>query len=309
MCIILERTNLKIALTIGNFDAVHRGHIALVETARQAVGSDGKVEVWSFDPSPVTLLNPNFHLDRITTFSQRMEQLIRAGADVVRQITPTTTLLSQTPEAFIADVVERSSPDIIVEGYGFKFGKDRAGDAQTLQKIGKQYGFSLIEMDGVEVTLSDATTVRASSSQVRELLSSGRVEDAKKMLGRPYSVTGIVTRGDRRGREMGIPTANLSHIETMLPQDGIYAGNAVVDGETYIAAISVGTKPTFSGNTRVFEAHLVSFDGDLEHYNWPLTVTISHWIRNQIAFDSANDLQKQINEDIQLAISLIESTA
>jgi riboflavin kinase/FMN adenylyltransferase len=305
---ISERTSLKTALTIGNFDAVHRGHCALIETARASVGSDGVVEVWSFDPSPVTLLNPSFHLERLTTFARRKQLLLHSGADIVQQITPTTHLLAQTPEQFIADVVARSSPDIIVEGYGFKFGKNRAGDAGTLRTLGKQAGFSLIEMDGVEVTLSDATKVRASSSRVRDLLAEGRVEDAKIMLGRGYSVSGNVTRGDRRGREIGIPTANLPEVETMLPKDGIYAGTAEVDGEMYIAAISVGTKPTFGEHARVFEAHLIAFDGDLEHYEWPLTVTITHRIREQIRFDSVDDLRLQINEDIQSAITLIEST-
>jgi riboflavin kinase/FMN adenylyltransferase len=107
---------------------------------------------------------------------------------------------------------------------------------------------------------------------------------------------------------MGIPTANLSQVKTMLPRDGIYAGSAIVEGELYIAAISVGTKPTFGENERVLEAHLISFDGDLEHYDWPLTVTISHWMREQITFTSIDALRLQIDADIQSTITLIEST-
>jgi len=128
------------------------------------------------------------------------------------------------------------------------------------------------------------------------------------MLGRDVRCSGIVTKGDQRGREMGIPTANLSQVMTMLPRDGIYAGSAVVEGELYIAAISVGTKPTFGENERVLEAHLISFDGDLEHYDWPLTVTISHWMREQITFTSIDALRVQIDADIQSTITLMEST-
>jgi riboflavin kinase/FMN adenylyltransferase len=137
----------------------------------------------------------------------------------------------------------------------------------------------------------------------------GNVEDAATMLGRDVQISGIVAKGDQRGRAMGIPTANLSQVETMLPKDGIYAGTSEVDGETYIAAISVGTKPTFGVHDRVVEAHLIGFDGDLHHYGWSLTVTISHWMREQVTFDSTQGLRTQIEADIQATIKLIESTS
>jgi len=181
--------------------------------------------------------------------------------------------LYQSPESFIADVVAESSPDFIVEGTQFQFGKDRKGTSETLRAIGLNSGFEYIEMDGVEVTLSTGETLRAS----------------------------------RRGREMGVPTANVSQIATMLPKDGIYAGTATVDNKLYIAAISIGTKPTFGENKRVFEAHLISFDGDLNHYEWPLTVTISHRIREQIKFNSMDELRLQIFSDIETATRLTES--
>ena len=106
---------------------------------------------------------------------------------------------------------------------------------------------------------------------------------------------------------MGIPTANLSQVETMLPRDGIYAGTAEVDGETHKAAISIGTKPTFGESARVLEAHLIAFDGALHQYGWALTVTISHWLREQVTFESVDALQMQIEADIQTTINLIES--
>ena len=107
---------------------------------------------------------------------------------------------------------------------------------------------------------------------------------------------------------MGVPTANLSQVGTMLPEDGIYAGSAEVGGKKYTAAISIGTNPTFGEHERVLEAHLISFEGDLEHYGWPLTVTISHWIREQVTFDTMETLKEQIEADIQVAINRIEST-
>ena len=295
------------AVAIGNFDAVHLGHIALLQTARELVGSDGEVEIWSFDPPPVCILAPEVHVDRLTTFEQRTNLLIEAGADTVRKIIPTRELLAQTPEEFISGVVQESSPDVIVEGEGFRFGKDRVGNAETLQRIGKTSGFSLVEVAPVMVALADKSEVRASSSMVRSLLKEGSVEDAATMLQRGVQCSGIVAKGDQRGQSMGIPTANLSQVETMLPRDGIYAGTAEVDGETHKAAISIGTKPTFGESARVLEAHLIAFDGVLHQYGWPLTVTISHWIREQVTFDSIDALRLQIESDIQTTIRLIES--
>lgn len=298
---------MRTAITIGNFDAVHRGHVALVERAREAVGTDGIVEVWSFDPPPVTILNPTFHLNRLTTFELREKLLLKAGADKVRKITPTQALLAQSPEEFIADVVKEFAPDFFVEGTQFVFGRGRTGTAETLRKLGAELGFSLIELGGVEVTLADGESIRASSSKVRALLEEGRVEEANSMLGREYEISGVVSKGDQRGRTLGIPTANLSDVTAMLPKDGIYAGTTSIEGEQYIVAISIGTKPTFGENKRVLEAHIISYEGDLEHYNWSLTVTISHWIRDQERFDSVAGLQAQIEADINTAVTLIES--
>jgi len=135
----------------------------------------------------------------------------------------------------------------------------------------------------------------------------GRVQDVAKVLGREYELSGVVTKGDCRGRELGFPTANLGQVHTMLPRDGIYAGTAIIDGTVFIAAISVGTKPTFGSHARICEAHLIGFDGEIGVYEWPLTVTISHWIREQVAFDSIESLTIAIEQDIQSAIKLIES--
>jgi len=297
----------KTAISIGNFDAVHQGHIAIVRAARACVGSGGQVEIWTFDPPPVSVLDPSVQLHRLTTFQERTTLLLEAGADGVRKIIPTSELLAQSPDAFIERVVEESHPDFIVEGKGFQFGKNRAGNADTLHALGDQFGFSLVEVEPVVVGLSDGEH-RASSTLVRSLLLEGRVNDAARMLGRECMVTGIVTKGDQRGREMGVPTANLSQVGTMLPEDGIYAGSAEVGGKKYTAAISIGTNPTFGEHERVLEAHLISFEGDLEHYGWPLTVTISHWIREQVTFDTMETLKEQIEADIQVAINRIEST-
>ncbi len=298
---------MKAAVAIGNFDAVHRGHIALVQRARELVGASGKVEIWSFDPPPVSILDPTIRLDPLTTFDNRTSLLIDAGADQVRRIVPTKEFLEQSPEAFIEEVVANSSPNVIVEGEGFEFGKNREGNALLLQALGNKYDFTFEEVPPFMVTLRDNTTVRASSSLVRSLLHDGKVEDASIVLGREFELTGIVEKGDQRGRLIGVPTANLSEVATMLPKDGIYAGSSNVDGEQFVAAISIGTKPTFGENNRVAEVHLIGFDGDLNHYGWQLSVTISHWMREQDAFDSADALRMQIEADLKAITKLTES--
>ena len=299
---------MKIAISIGNFDAVHRGHIALVDAARSAVGDDGRVEMWSFDPTPGSILRPEQHSDRLTTFCERTALLLDAGADEVKQIKPTKALLSQSPESYIAGIIEKSDIHYIVEGEGFRFGKDRAGTCATLEALGQRFGFSTVVVAGVEVTLRDHSIVQASSSTIRWLMYAGRVEDAAIMLGRQVQVSGVVSRGDRRGRAMGFPTANLHGVETMLPCDGIYAGSVTLeDGKMCPAAISIGSKPTFGDHGRVCEVHIIGYDGDSDHYDWPLTVTISHWIRDQLRFDSKEELTRAIDQDIEHVQRLTES--
>ena len=298
---------LKTAISIGNFDAVHIGHLALVESARNAVGEHGRVEMWSFDPSPVSVLRPEVHIDRITTFFQRQALLLEAGADVVRCLEPTTELLSLEPRAYLQQVIEEVSPSYIVEGVGFRFGHERAGSIETLRDFGDEFNFELIEVPGVEVTLEDQSVVKASSSMVRNLLNVGSIADVTRMLGREYVISGVVVQGDKRGRTLGIPTANLGDVHTMLPRDGIYAGSAMIENERFIAAVSIGTKPTFGRNDCVCEVHLIGFDGEIGVYEWPLSVTISHCIREQIKFDSVEALTIEIERDIQRAITLVES--
>jgi len=289
----------NIAISIGNFDAVHLGHLALVEHARKAVGESGRVEMWSFDPPPVSILDPTIQINHITTFLQRKALLINAGADDVIKITPSEELLGLEPQKYIENVMLDVSPNYFVEGVGFRFGRERKGDLNLLKSLGLKHQFECIEVQSVEVVLQDSTVTKASSSFIRQLLLEGRVADASLMLGRQYELTGTVVKGDCKGRELGIPTANLGNVQTMLPADGIYAGTSIVDGIPFAAAISVGTKPTFGTHERVCEVHLVGFNGEIGEYDWSLTVSFSHWIREQTKFDTIEALTIAIQQDIE----------
>ena len=297
---------MDIALSIGNFDAVHLGHVAIVERARDAVG-DGRVVIWSFNPSPTEFLHPTAAVERLTEFSRRRDLLLQAGADEVMELIPTAAFMNQSPEAFVAYFSDALAPQFVVEGEGFRFGKNQKGMLEDLITLGSTFDFSAIKVQPLEVTLLDQTIHRASSSLVRTLIKSGRVEDAHIVLGRPVSVSGTVSQGDRRGRSMQFPTANIDHIQTLLPSDGIYAGRGVLEnGTSFPAAISIGTKPTFGENDRTCEAHLIGFDGEPDTYGWKLELSFDYWLRDQIRFNSIEELKNAIQDDVERTTQLLE---
>ena len=296
----------RTALTIGTFDAVHLGHAAILAAARDAVGDGGSVIVLSFDPAPAVVLRQDAEVGRLTTFERRTELLRAAGASEVRRLEPTPALLGMEAEAFARDVLSETKADLLVEGEGFRFGRGRAGTVDSLRRLGSEHGWDVMEVSPVEVALCGHTFVRASSSMVRRLLSLGRVDDAARVLGRPYGLEGQVVRGDRKGRDLGVPTANLDAGDLMLPGDGIYAGHAQLEGgQIFPAAISVGTKPTFDGRDRVCEAHIIGYDGEPDWYDWRLQITVEHWIREQLRFSSGDALAEQMKRDIAEACTLL----
>jgi riboflavin kinase/FMN adenylyltransferase len=288
------------AVTIGNFDGVHLGHQSLIRAARRRVGPDGRVVALSFDPHPATVLAPGRLVERLSDFPRRTRWLVEAGADDVVRMEPTRQLLDQSPEQFIAGLVDRFKPAVVVEGRDFRFGKGRQGSIETLRRLGTAVGFAVVEVDTVEAVLSDHTIVPASSTMTRWLLKRGRVRDASKLLGRAYAVAGTVVAGEQRGREFGIPTANLDVDDLMLPSDAVYIGEAILgDGSAFRAAISVGTKPTFSSESiRTCEAHLLDFDGPCGDYGWPMELFFHDWLRDQVAFSAIEPLVEQIHRDI-----------
>jgi len=287
------------AVTIGNFDGVHLGHAQLVRTARGEVGAEGRVVVLSFDPHPLTALRPDAVIGRLTSFEQRTQLLREAGADEVVRLAPTADVLDRTPADFVADVVGRFAPSRFVEGPDFRFGRGRSGDVDTLRALEAEHGYATVVIEPVETELSNQHVVRVSSTMIRWLVERGRVADAAALLGRPFSIEATIVPGDRRGRTLGIPTANLDRGDEVLPADGIYAGSARrPDGRWYPAAISVGTKPTFGAHARVCEAHLLDYDGPLDDYGWTIDLRFERWLRDQIRYDGVEPLLDQLQRDL-----------
>lgn len=291
-------------LTIGNFDGVHLGHAALVRRARALADGDPsspRVVALAFDPTPLSVLAPQKAPPVVSTFDQRRELLLAHGADEVVRLEPTPELLGATPEQFVDQLVERFAPVAIVEGPDFAFGRGRAGDVSTLAELGSLRGFTVDVVPPVTVALDDQTVVVASSTVVRWLIEHGRSRDAARVLGRPYTLTGTVARGDQRGRTLGFPTANLD-TPLLLPADGVYAGLAALpDGRHFPAAVHVGPRDTFGLPARTLEPHLIGWDGPVaegtDEYGWTLRVALLDWLRGQVRFSSADELVDQMTRD------------
>jgi len=325
----------RTVLTLGNFDGPHVGHHSILEKSRKIADvHNAKVLAVTFDPPPLEVLRPGDGPPRITSLAQRIKRLRRGGADDVRVIEPTAELLGQSAPQFIERLVERHHPVAIVEGPDFRFGKNRGGDMAALATLGQEHGFEAVTVPRVEVALGDQQLTAVSSSLVRWLIGRGRVADAAVCLGRFFSLTATVVRGEQRGKKLGIPTANLDADQIapyIVPADGVYAGyvrleQAEVGGEqsgegpssrpseapdaggatplatrsTPIpAAISVGIKPTFGKTALTVEAHLI--DTDLDLYGKTITLGFARWVRDQYPFPGVDALREQLHRDIQQA--------
>lgn len=307
-------------LCIGTFDGVHLGHQALIRRAREIADAHrgARVVALVFKPNPVEVLRPQAAPPRLSMFERRRDWLRAAGADEVERLTPTPELLDLSPEEFIRRTVERFRPIAFVEGSDFRFGKARAGDNRLLAALGERHGFSVGVVETVQVALTDHQLVPARSTMVRWLLGHGRVRDAARVLSRPFEICGQVVQGDRRGRTIGFPTANID-TPTMIPADGVYAARAhLPNGRTLAAAVSIGTKPTFGTLARAVEAHLLNLDGtgasgnwaplpELPEYGWPIRLEMLAWVREQVRFAGVDALLGQLRRDCHRTAEIVRA--
>ncbi|MEM6553565.1 MAG: riboflavin kinase [Planctomycetota bacterium] len=292
-------------LTIGNFDGVHRGHRALIDHAKSLAGQYNDrpdVVALTFDPPPAALLKPDGLPPQLCTLDLRRQRLLNAGADRVEVLPVTPELLALPPEGFIDRLVQQYAPVAFVEGKNFHFGKARAGDMAWLADYGKTRGFTAHTVPPVTTELHDQHALPVSSSLCRWLIGRGRVADAAACLGDDPVLEAAVVQGEQRGRQLGIPTANLDPHELdrrIVPTDGVYAGWAQIDNARRLpAAISIGVKPTFGVKQLTVEAHLPTYAGP-EFYGSRLTLGFARWLRDQYPFPSLNALTDQLHRDIE----------
>ena len=284
------------AVTVGNFDGVHRGHQALVATARQQADAvRGPVVAVTFDPPPHQVLHPGSERPPLTTIPQRAELLHAIGADHVVVLNTGPALLALSPEAFFEDVIARQlGAKAVVEGYNFRFGRGRAGTNDTLRTLCRAADIAFEE---VPPFAQGGEPV--SSSRVRAALVGGDVTQAAELLNRRYRIAGTVITGAKRGCTIGFPTANLGDVHTVLPGNGVYAVRATADGRDWPAAANVGPNPTFGEDARKIEVHLIGFSGDV--YGKPMSVEFVSRLRDTRPFNGVNELVAQLQVDIEQA--------
>jgi riboflavin kinase/FMN adenylyltransferase len=289
------------AVTVGNFDAVHRGHQALVAAARrQADAVGGPAVVVTFDPPPHLVLHPDAApRPPITTLADRAALLHAAGADHVVILRTSPALLALSAEAFFEDVLARQlGARAVVEGYDFRFGRGRAGTNATLRELCAAAGLAFEEVP--PVTYREEPV---SSSRVRSAIVNGDVARAAELLARPYCIVGTVVAGAKRGRTIGFPTANLADVPTVLPGNGVYAVRAEVGGRMWPGAANIGPNPTFGEDARKVEVHLIDFAGDV--YGKPLAVEFVAKLRETRPFAGAAELVEQLKKDVEEAKSAL----
>ena len=287
-----------VVVTVGVFDGVHQGHLALLGEARRIADSRGaRLVAASFDPHPASVLRAKEFLGLLTSPIYRAKLLKEAGVDAVEFLDFNDNLRRLTPDEFVDEIlVTQLEADVVVVGSNFRFGNKASGDVSVLQALATKFGFD------VEVVSLKGDTAAWSSTRIRQDILSGDVESARKLLGRPYRLSGEVIYGDQRGRELGFPTANLSVAHGLvIPADAVYSGLLTTNEEVLPAAISIGTNPTFADVvTRRVEAYVLDRT-DLKLYGQQIDLDFLCHIRGMQAFSSIDDLIEAMNSDVATA--------
>ncbi len=284
------------AVTVGNFDGVHRGHQALVaELRRQADALGGPAVALTFDPHPLQLLRPRQFQPILTTVADRAELLHAYGADHVVIVHTTAAFLQLSAREFFDGVLRgRLDARTVVPGFNFGFGRNREGNVETLAGFCGEAGLGFVLVPPLELEGKPVST-----SRVKGELQRGDARHAALLLGRPYRLRGTVGTGQRRGRTIGFPTANLEGVETLLPGEGVYAVGVRHGEAAWPGAANVGPNPTFGEQARKIEVHLIGFEGDL--YGQALAVDFVERLRDTRPFASAAELVRQLKADVEEA--------
>lgn len=286
-------------VAVGNYDGVHRGHAALLAAARELAGPNRPVVPVTFDPHPLVLLAPERYQPPLTTMMERARLLQEIGAEHVVILRTTAELLALSPETFFNRIVrEALGARGMVEGFNFRFGRDRAGSNDTLRTLSRGEDIEFREVPAFETGGRPV-----SSSRVREAILTGDVAAASELLNRPYRVSGVVGTGAKRGRTIGFPTANLEQVETLLPGTGVYAVRAETPAGMFVGAANIGPNPTFGEDARKVEVHLLDFAGDL--YGQPLSVDFMARLRETRKFAGVEALVEQMTKDVAEARRIV----
>jgi len=299
----IQRSLKNPVLTIGNFDGVHRGHQALFRRVTEwARKLNGESVVMTFHPHPLNVLFPGKGPVFITPHERRLELIAKCGIDVTIVVPFSTEFAKISARDFVKDLlVQIIGAKAIVVGYDYRFGYGREGDIDFLKRLGKEYGYEVETVAGIQL---GGTMV--SSTAIREFIREGELGEACRLLGRPYEITGVVVKGrERGGRLLGFPTANINISASLQasPKLGVYAVLVTVGGKTYGGAANLGYNPTFGDTDLSLEVHIFDLNEDL--YGKPITVRFVDRLRDEKRFSGPEELAVQIRKDVKKAKEIL----
>lgn len=290
------------AVTIGNFDGVHRGHAKLIgQLRRLAAAVDGPSVVFTFEPHPVRLLRPSETPPPLTWTERKADLLEEIGVDVLIAYPTSEQLLRLGYRQFFEQIImDRLAARAMVEGPNFFFGRGRQGNVKSLGELCEE---NHVQLEIAEPIETGGELI--SSSRIRTLIGSGDVQIASDLLTRPYRIRGLVIHGQGRGGKIGFPTANLDAVDTLVPAPGVYAGKGYHDGQVSLAAINIGPNPTFGEHATKIEVHLLDVDKTL--YGDVLEVDFYERLRDIQHFESVEQLKLQLDQDMARVRQLVGS--
>ncbi len=282
------------AVTIGNFDGVHKGHQALINKTKD-ISIEKNIEslIFTFEKFPKEIFSPDT-LQRL--YDNRTKESVISSYEVDTLLSIDFNEIKDYRANYFCEqiLIKKLNAQYLIIGENFKFGKDRSGDIEELRKYNKEDAFEVIIP-----RLETYDGIRISSSRIRKLLNQGNINEAKECLGRDYMLSGTVVPGEKLGRKLGYPTANIK-LEHNYPLDGVYLTRTVIDKKNYMSLASIGNKPTFNGSEKILEVFILNFHDDI--YGKNIEVYFLEEIRKQIKFNNEDELIKQMNEDHNYAI-------
>lgn len=289
-------------LALGNFDGLHRGHVKIIERIQRGAGERaGMSVVLTFDPHPPRIVRPDKAPPLLMTKAQKIEALGRAGVQGVAVVRFTREMSQWEPDVFVRRVlVEWLRVAEVWVGADFLFGRDRTGNFTVLRALGAQYGFRVEKIDPIRYK-----DFVVSSTRIRRLLAEGRVDEAAALLGHHYAIEGTVVEGNKRGREIGFPTANLATDNELVPPNGVYATAITIDGQVLPSVTNIGQRPTFGDSlATTIEAHVMGQSMDL--YGRKVRLAFVQRLRDERKFPDLEALQEQISADVRRATRLFD---
>ena len=280
-------------ITLGNFDGIHLGHQELVRMVmNRAQEIQGQSMVVTFRPHPLKVLAPEKCPPLISIYEEKIELFKKLGIDVLVKIPFSLHFAEMSPREFVRTILcDLLGTKEIFVGCNYRFGRGREGTTQTLRMMGDEFGFRVNEVK--QISLKNEVI---SSTKIRQLLTAGEVEHAADLLGRPYAITGIVIRGDSRGKTLGFPTANIASKHAIVPSDGVYAVKLSAREACHNGVVNIGLRPTFATKSLTIEVHVFDFNEDL--YGEEVTIFFIKKLRQEKKFDSADALIAQITKDV-----------